>query len=623
MTTPRITLCSVALARVAVWTLLVAALALLAAVLTAGGCTSTEDAPPEQDPGPTYTGPVYLRGTVGSLARVRGFQPLPVAGYGLVVNLRGTGSSEVPAGLRQYVLNHLRRIGVGQSDSPLPNTPPEQVLNSPNTAVVLVQGLIPPGASRGGRFDLLVTAADTQTTSLAGGSLWPVDLSIGGRNPGVDTRLLAHGEGPIYLDPMANRSVEGGDATREEPEDDRGGYPETREGFARQAVVLAGGRALENRNLELILNQASYRRARLIERRINERYPAAPNDKRPTAVAQSDARIRLHIPQRWQNKPGELLRLIEHLYLDRSPGFVPYQARTLANVLRERPEEVERITLAWRSLGPNAVPELRDLYREESLSIRLAALRAGAFLDDERAGMVLSEMTDHADPGVRVRVAQALLHLPRSLRVARTLAELLDDEHTDVRLAAYEAMAAINDPMIDRVPVGNQRLKFVLDRVPSETPLIYVTAERRPRLAVFDTGIVFDQTMLTRLWDNRLMLRVEEPGGPLEVFFQKPGEVEGETYQLRPDLATLIFFLAHEPTDRLPQPGLGLSYSDVVNIVHDLCRRGVIDAPFEARRNALASRVAQARRDYQAGRPEVTPLDPDADLEEIPAVGEE
>lgn len=632
MTIHRFTLGKLGSPRIAVGALLAA----MVAVLLAGGCTFREDAPPEQDPGPTYTGPVYLRGTVGSLARVRGFQPLPVAGYGLVVNLRGTGSSEVPAALRQYMLNHLRRIGVGQSDSPLPNTPPEQVLNSPNTAVVLVQGLIPPGASRNGRFDLLVRAADTQTTSLAGGSLWPVDLSIGGQNPGVDTRLLAMGEGPIYLDPFANRAEDDqGDTAGDELDDDLGGDlggdlgadlggdPAAREGFARQGVVLAGGRALTNRNLELILNQASYRRSRLIEQRINERYPAAPNDPRPTADAVSDSRIRINIPQRWENQPGELLRLIEHLYLDRSPGFVPYQARTLANVLRQRPDEVERITLAWRSLGPNAVPELRDLYNEPTLVLRLAALRAGAFLADERAGIVLSEMADHPDPLVRGQVARSLLHLPRSLRGSRTLARLLDDENTDVRLAAYEAMAAINDPMIDRVPVGNQRLKFVLDRIPSEKPLIYVTHERRPRLAVFDPGILFDQPMLTRLWDNRLMLRVDEPRAPLTVFYQKPGEVAGETYQLRPDLATLIFFLAHEPTDRLPQPGLGLSYSEVVNIVHELTRRGVIDAPFEAEINPLAAQVARARRDYQAGRPEVTPLNPDADLEGPPAIGEQ
>jgi flagellar basal body P-ring protein FlgI len=615
----RFTVESFGLQNIAVLSLFAAAVTLLAA----GGCTSREGAPPAQDPGPTYTGPVYLRGTVGSLARVRGFQPLPVSGYGLVVNLRGTGSSEVPAALRQYMLNHLRRIGVGQSDSPLPNTPPEQVLNSENTAVVLVQGLIPPGASRGNRFDLLVRAADTQTTSLAGGSLWPVDLSIGGQNPGVDTRLLATGEGPIYLDPFANRAEDDQGDAGDAAEDELDGYPATREGFARQAVVLAGGRAVTNRNLELILNQASYRRSRLLEQRINERYPAAPSDRRPTAEAVSDSRIRINIPQRWQGKPGELLRLIEHLYLDRSPGFVPYQARTLANVLRQRPDEIERITLAWRSLGPNAVPELRDLYREENLLLRLAALRAGAFLEDERAGIVLSEMADHPDPMVRVQIARSLLHLPRSLRGSRTLADLLDDENTDVRLAAYDAMAAINDPMIDRVPVGNQRLKFVLDRVPSEKPLIYVTHERRPRLAVFDRGIVFDKPMLARLWDNRLMLRVDEPRSPLKVFYQKPGEVEGKTYQLRPDLATLIYFLAHESTDRLPQPGLGLSYSEVVNIVHELSRRGVIDAPFEAESNPLAAQVTRAQRDYQTGRPEVTSLNPDADLEGPPAIGEE
>lgn len=619
MTTSGITPRTIAWKRVAAWSLLAAAVAML---WTAGGCATQEDEPPEQDPGPTYTGPVYLRGTVGSLARVRGFQPLPVAGYGLVVNLRGTGSSEVPAGLRQYMLNHLRRIGVGQSDSPLPNTAPERVLNSENTAVVLVQGLIPPGASRGVSFDLLVTAADTQTTSLVGGSLWPVDLSIGGRNPSIDTRRLAKGEGPIYLNPLAD--TESTDQREGEASNtDRGSGPTVNEGFARQAVVLAGGRTLENRDLELILNQASYRRSRLIERRINERYPAAPSDKRPTAVAKSDARIQLNIPARWQNKPGELLRLIEHLYLDRSAGFIPYQARTLANVLRERPEEVERVTLAWRSLGPNAVPELRDLYQHEDLTRRLAALRAGAFLEDERAGIVLSEMADHHDPSVRARVARALLHLPRSLRAASTLAELLDDESIDVRLAAYDAMAAINDPLIDRVAVGNQRLKFVLDRVPSERPLIYVTHERRPRLAVFNRGIVFDKPVLVRLWDNRLMLRVEKPGAPLTVFYQKPGRVEGETHQLRPDLATLIFFLAHEPTDRLPQPGLDLSYSEVVDVVHELSRRGVIDAPFEAEISPLAERVNRARGQYQTGRPEITPLDPDADLEGPPTNGQE
>ena len=38
-------------------------------------------------------------GTVGSLSTLRGFEPLMVSGWGIVVNLKGTGSSDVPAHL--------------------------------------------------------------------------------------------------------------------------------------------------------------------------------------------------------------------------------------------------------------------------------------------------------------------------------------------------------------------------------------------------------------------------------------------------------------------------------------------------------------------------------------------
>ena len=579
----------------AVWT--------MSAAVVLPGCRERRvETPPSRTAAPTYTGPVYLRGTVGSVARLRGYQPLPVSGYGVVVNLRGTGSSEVPAVIRQRLLNDLRRRGVGSSDSPLPDTSPEQVLANANTAVVRVVGLIPPGASRGTSFDLLVTAADTQTTSLAGGDLWPVDLSIAGDNPQVDARTLAEAEGPVYVDPVS-------------PPDSAEAMGRAA-GFERQAVVLSGGRAVQPRGLELVLNQASYRRARAIEQRINERYPAAPGDRRATAEAESDVIVRINIPARWERRPAEFLRLIEHLYLDRSAGFIPYQARTLANVLRERPDEVERITFAWRSLGPNAAPALRDFYDDQDFTLRFAALRAGAFLEDERAGIELTELADHRDPAIRIRVAEALLNLPESLRAAETLADLLDDADPDVRVAAYEAMAVINDPMLDRVPVGDRdRVKFILDRVPAERPMIYVSHARQPRLAVFDPGLVFAEPMLARLWDNRLMLRVEESNGPLTVFYQKPGQTRGETHKLRPDLATLIFFLAHEPNERQPQPGLDLSYGQIVDVVHTLCRQGVIDAPFLARVSPLAQRVAEARREAESGRPEVTPLDPDADLE--------
>ena len=122
--------------------MLIAALALLTA-----GCSSDKparvNAPP---PGQTFQGEKYLHGTVGSMATLRGDQPTLVAGYGVVGALSNTGSSDVPPQLKQMLLSELKRQGFGSAKLGIAELTPETVLASETTAVVLLQGLIPPGA---------------------------------------------------------------------------------------------------------------------------------------------------------------------------------------------------------------------------------------------------------------------------------------------------------------------------------------------------------------------------------------------------------------------------------------------------------------------------------------------
>jgi hypothetical protein len=61
---------------------------------------------------------------------------------------------------------------------------PQQLLNSSDTAVVIVEGVIPPGAPKGSKFDVRVTVAPgTSTVSLEGGRLLIADGGhIGGSN---------------------------------------------------------------------------------------------------------------------------------------------------------------------------------------------------------------------------------------------------------------------------------------------------------------------------------------------------------------------------------------------------------------------------------------------------------
>ena len=583
--------------------LALAGIVAIASALGLAGCAKKQGpAAPSATPPPSYTGPAFLRGTVGSMSSLRqgSDRGLLVSGYGVVVFPPGlnNGSSEVPAFLRQRLINEMRKQGIGSAAAranapdrlkPFLRLTPEQFLDLPTTAVVSVQGLIPPGATPGTRFDLLVTALDqTQTMSLAGGTLWTTQLGVQGINPQFEfVTPLAEGYGPMYLDPLDHQT----------PEDER-------HDFQRQAVVVGGGTTLEPRQLEVVLNQPSWQRSRLISDRINERL-GRNSDRKPLAEPQTDLLIRLNVPPRWRQQPDVLLNLISHLYVQRGAEFESRKARQLAKVLESEPNLQETIYLTWRTLGRTAIPVLREYYESDLLHMRLTALEAGASLEDERASRYLNELADHEDAEVRSRVADALVHLPRSLQGARTLRRLLNDPESSVRIRAYESLAAINDRnILDRFGVSDGRkLKFIIDRVPAERPLVYVTQEDVPRLVVFG-DVRFETPVIARLWDNHLMLRASGGDEPMTIFYQPPGEIEPITQQLYPhSVAALAYALGHSPHEDDLQDGFALSYSEVVDAIYQVCRQGHVKSPIELAMSPLAQRVSDLQ-DTPMQRPE-------------------
>jgi hypothetical protein len=573
------------------------------ALLTLVGCQPAGP-PPATPPGATFTGPRYLYNTVGSLSRLTNNEPLAVSGYGLVVDLQGTGSNEVPQFIRQWLINEMTKNGVGLSKyRDILDASPEQVLASNNTAVVRVFGIIPAGAVAGTRFDLAVVAADSRTTDLTGGRLWQTSLTVGGLNPErFFTEPEAVGGGAIYVDPVDAEEVDKFELERQR----------------REALVVNGGRVEKTRVLELVLNQPSRQRARLIQDRINERFPAEPNAKQRTANAVSPLVIQLAIPQRFRAQPRQFLDLVEHLYIDRSRNFEPQQAQALANKLLEDPGERTSVVLAWKAFGPLAVPVLRRYYQHDEVDIRLAALEAGAFLQDERSSEQLFKLTNHPEPSVRRRVADALISLPNSIRGDRALRRLLDDENRSVRIAAYEALSSTGSELIKRTVIngpsvgGQPEIKLVIDRLEVEQPLIYVSQKQVPRLVIFNDDLTFNAPMLANVWGGQLMIRQDKSDEPAEVFYQEPviedGERRTKAHQHRffPSVATLAYVLAHRWSYEEPQAGFDLTYGQVVDALYQLSKKGVIDADVEINRSILASvmRDAEQARSNQASGPE-------------------
>ncbi len=484
-----------------------ASIGLFAVALVLPGCGPTEaiSERPAAAPGVTYTGLAELRGTIGSMARLEGREPLLVSGYGVVVNLDGTGSGIVPAFLETWLVNEMRKLGVG-SRSLAARYPewermtPQRVLRDPRTAVVRVSGLIPSGASVGTRFDLLVDALDedTGTISLAGGQLWQTTLSVFGDNRQLGyTRPLAKGRGPVYISPY--QGGRDGDGT-----DDA-----DRKAYMRRAVIVGGGAATEPRRLEIVLNQPSWARAAVVRDTINERFRTEPDENKVTANAVSDLVIQLSIPRRYRNNPQALLDLIAHTY----PYPVPAEAAvdSMVDWMEREPDDAEahrRAGLVIKALGATAVPALSRHYGHADPQVRLAALEAGAFLRDESTSDQLFELSNHSDPAVRIAVAEALVHLPRSTKGLGTLRKLLSDAEVPVRLAAYETLAVHDDPLIDRLAIVDpDGTKFTIDRVPADDPFIYITAEGAPRIVLFDPHLGFRTPVFASLWNHRLVMQ--------------------------------------------------------------------------------------------------------------------
>ncbi|MEE9404622.1 MAG: flagellar basal body P-ring protein FlgI [Algisphaera sp.] len=571
----------------------------VAVVLPVGGCQGSAGRPNDASPGATYRGPQYLYGTVGSLTQLKYGRTLPVTGYGIVVDLAGTGSNEVPPQLKQWLINDMTKRGVGLAryDDILPLSP-EELLASDRTAVVRVLGFIPPGAVAGTRFDVLVEAADRRTISLAGGRLWESDLAPGGGRTDQYVEPVGIARGAIFVsptDPVADTRFE-------------------IESYQRRAVVASGGVVKKTRPLELVLNLASRSRATAIANCINERFPAAPGERLASANAISPLVIQLSVPARFHRRPGYFVDLVRHLSTDRSPDAVPLEAQRLAEKLIEDPTRTQNIRLAWEALGPAAGVVLRRYYTHERVDVSLAALHAGAALGDESASKRLMELASHDDVDVRLQVAGALVNLPSSVRGARALRTLLDDPIVAVRIAAYESLVSIGHPLVERTEMieADGSLKMVIDRVPVEEPLVYITQRGYPRLVIFGSEIGFSTPTFSEIWNGRLMVRrSEEAGEPAELFFQRPEIKDGKretvstTHSFFPTLATLAYVLGHQWTgDNDPQLGFNLTYGEVVDAVYQLVEDGGVNAQIHVDRGLFTQLLEGSQPKNQAGRPE-------------------
>ncbi len=567
------------------------------------GCKTVERA--EETPRavrstPAFTGeiPNMLRGTIKQHVGLMGYaesysdkyQPVVAAGYGLVVGLSGTGSSEFPPQIRSHMIADLARRGIGESTRGWGNLSPDELLNSTETAVVIVEAVIPQAASgrkpsragmsdshpslRGTTFDVHVYAEPSGgTTSLEGGTLLPTLLRPGQLMTGrLQAREIGAASGPIFINPFAEPGAVGRDSVRRT-----------------SGRILEGGEVLHNMPMRLVLFEPSHTRASMIQTAINRVFPEEKGQDGPTAHGLSSEQIDIRVPPSWKDDVPTFMNLLTHITIRlQNPESVAMSVKRLL-LTDPSPRNSDAAMWRWRSIGERSLSIIRELYDHPDDLPRIAALRAAGGLGDPICVPYLIEAAkSHSALGSRLDAIDLLESMPHDPRIEYGLRPLLNDDDIEIRLQVAEALVKRNDPIIKKYSIPD---KFDLILVPSEHKMVYVTQTGIPQI-IFTGDIEIDQPLTLQTWGNTLLIKeMKDDSGNLEVRYHNEDTGSVVIQYITPELPTFTMFLAHQSIPEAPAPGLNLTYSRTIGALHALWMQQYLDVDFKVEQDRLLATI--------------------------------
>jgi hypothetical protein len=480
--------------------------------------------------------------TIGTLADVAVPAAIPVEGYSIVGSLNGTGSSEcsppIRAYLKQYILTQLpQRVDI------------DKFIESPDTAVVHVEAVVPAAASKNQTFDVKVTALPgTQTLSLENGWLYSTELVLRGTF-GLNTKVLAKAEGPLFVDKI-----------------------ETSPANTKLAYVLGGGKVAAEHTINLILRKPDYRITSLIRNRLDERFGYG------TAKAVSPKMIELSMPDRYKAQKQKFAELVNTLYLDNLPETSQERIKALVKRLADFPDKNEN-EIALEAIGNESLDELSLLLNSSNEQARLRAARCMLNLGSGRSLPVLQEIAMNSGSAYRLEALQAIATAARRDDIAAISHRLLRDRDFNIRLAAYEQLRKINDFAVTQNLVAGS---FYLEQIAqTDYKTVCVSRSGQPRIILFGAPISCRNDIFVQSADGNITINASPSDNYVTLIRKHPRRSAVLRLKSSFDLADIILTLCREPAEQENQ-GLGVSYSDMIALLKQMCDKGAIPAEFRA-----------------------------------------
>lgn len=452
---------------------------------------------------------------IGDQVTVAGLHPIQIEGVGLVTGLDNTGEDPPPSMYRTMLYDDMRKRGIAN---------PNRLLQSPNTALVLIRAALPPVIQVGDRFDIeVVLPENTQATSLAGGFLLECRLAEQAITPGgraISGHVLAKAEGPILI--SFNEK------------DDASKASGLKRGKILGGAVYTGGLEKKERRMGLYLRNEyrNVRNAKRISDRIGQRFHYFDEGiKRPLAKATTDQHIELKVHPKYKDNYIRFVQVIRAMTLSETQVERHARMERLKKQL-QNPRTASRAAMELEGIGTEGIPLLKEGLKSRSLEVRFYSADALAYLGDHSGLDVLVEAAEK-EPAFRVFALAAMTTLddsdthaalqqlmneygdPRdraSLKVdpSKPLASISSEEAlrpdpkkrgkdagyemdeqgrirhgAELRYGAFRAMRTLdkNHPMLRGERIGEQ---FYLHALPTTgEPMVHLTRHRVQELVLF------------------------------------------------------------------------------------------------------------------------------------------
>ena len=486
--------------------------------------------------------------TIGSLARIVAPQPVKVEGYGLVSGLKGTGSAECPPRIRAYLSRYIRRqLPAGR------NVDVDKYIDRPDTAAVLVEGIVPPMTAKDRYFDVLVSALPgTQTTSLEGGWLFETELKVAG-NFEVATGIPADAKGPIFTNKLGDVKI-----------DSRIGH------------VMAGGKVLGEYRMGLVLNSPDLVTTDRIRDRINGRFG------RDTARATTAGQIELSVPARYSMDPHRFVSMVQALYLTQEPALTQQRIATFIRRLGDSQDKYVS-EIALEAIGNECLDDLSVLLRSPDELVRLHAARCTLNLGGDAGLSELKQIALDKNSTFRFQALASITAGAARNDAAAISRLLLRDDNFLVRLAAYEQLRQLDDTAVAQEQVAGT---FYIERVAqTDKKVVFVSRTGQPRVVLFGTPISCRGNIFLGSADGDITINAPSGAEYVNITRKHPRRPD-VIAQLRSsfEVGDIVRTLCDEPLkkDEEGRGGLGVSYADAAVLLKQMCEKGAVQAEFRA-----------------------------------------